>query len=122
MAAAPGTKPWSLASAGSPNRALNAAVNRLANALSAAGYQRGDALTLACGNSIEFLLTYYACAKTGAVCVPINLAWGRRQGIAGHRCLGHQVVTVSRVSWTRCSAAKSASWARPEFHRWLPGA
>ncbi|MEM6107574.1 AMP-binding protein [Mycobacterium sp. 050272] len=57
-------------------RALNAAVNRLANALLTAGYQRGDALALACGNSIEFLLTYYACAKTGVVCVPINLAWG----------------------------------------------
>lgn len=32
-------------------RALNAAVNRLANALATAGYQRGDALALACGNS-----------------------------------------------------------------------
>ena len=57
-------------------RELNAAVNQLANALLTAGYRRGDALALACGNSLEFLLTYYACAKTGVVCVPINLAWG----------------------------------------------
>lgn len=60
-------------------RQLNSAVNRLANALLGAGYRRGDVLALASGNSIEFLLTYYACAKTGVVCVPINLAWGPRE-------------------------------------------
>lgn len=55
---------------------LNASVNRLANALLEAGYQRGDVIALACGNSIDFLRTYYACAKTGLVCVPLNLMWG----------------------------------------------
>ncbi|MHA6758297.1 long-chain-fatty-acid--CoA ligase [Streptacidiphilus sp. PAMC 29251] len=54
---------------------FNAWVNRTANALSRRGYQRGDALALACGNSAEFLVTYYACAKLGVVCVPINLGW-----------------------------------------------
>ncbi|MFZ2176694.1 MAG: long-chain-fatty-acid--CoA ligase [Rhodococcus sp. (in: high G+C Gram-positive bacteria)] len=57
-------------------RQLNAEVNRLAHALVRAGYQRGDVLALASGNSVEFLLTYFACAKTGVVCVPVNLAWG----------------------------------------------
>ncbi|CAN5456246.1 acyl-CoA synthetase [soil metagenome] len=56
-------------------RELNEEVNRFAHALLAAGYGRGDVLALACGNSVEFLLTYYACAKTGVVCVPVNLAW-----------------------------------------------
>ena len=50
-------------------------VNRLAHALQARGYTRGDALALASGNSIEFLLVYYACAKLGLVCVPVNLGW-----------------------------------------------
>ena len=54
---------------------LNAAVNRLANALSARRYRRGDALALVSGNGLEFLQTYYACAKLGVVCVPINLGW-----------------------------------------------
>jgi acyl-CoA synthetase (AMP-forming)/AMP-acid ligase II len=54
---------------------LNAAVNRLANALGARGFRRGDALALVSGNSLEFLQTYYACAKLGVVCVPINLGW-----------------------------------------------
>jgi long-chain acyl-CoA synthetase len=54
---------------------LNALVNRLANGLSGAGYRRGDALGFACGNSAEFLAGYYACAKLGLVCVPLNLGW-----------------------------------------------
>ncbi|MFD2398791.1 AMP-binding protein [Prauserella oleivorans] len=60
-------------------REFNAAVNRLANALLRNGYRRGEVLALVSGNSTEFLLTYYACAKTGVVCVPVNLAWGPRE-------------------------------------------
>jgi acyl-CoA synthetase (AMP-forming)/AMP-acid ligase II len=54
---------------------LNAQVNRVANALAARGYTRGDALALGCGNCGEFLVIYYACAKLGVVCVPLNLGW-----------------------------------------------
>jgi acyl-CoA synthetase (AMP-forming)/AMP-acid ligase II len=54
---------------------FNALVNRFANALAHRGYQRSDALAVASGNSIEFLVTYYACAKLGVVCVPMNLGW-----------------------------------------------
>jgi acyl-CoA synthetase (AMP-forming)/AMP-acid ligase II len=54
---------------------FNALVNRFAHGLAGRGYQRGDALALASGNSIEFLVTYYACAKLGVVCVPVNLGW-----------------------------------------------
>ncbi|MHB1877161.1 MAG: AMP-binding protein, partial [Streptosporangiaceae bacterium] len=54
---------------------FNAWVNRVANALAARGYARGDALAIASGNSSEFLVTYYACAKLGVVCVPVNLGW-----------------------------------------------
>ena len=54
---------------------LNTHVNRVANGLRARGYVRGDALALASGNSAEFLITYFACAKLGLVCVPMNLGW-----------------------------------------------
>jgi acyl-CoA synthetase (AMP-forming)/AMP-acid ligase II len=50
-------------------------VNRLARGLAGRGYARGDALALASGNSAEFLAVYYACARLGVVCVPINLGW-----------------------------------------------
>ncbi len=54
---------------------LNARVNRVTNALAARGYARGDTLALAAGNSCEFLVTYFACAKLGVACVPMNLGW-----------------------------------------------
>src|SRR3954462_9265587 len=50
-------------------------VNRIARGLTARRYTRGDALALASGNSAEFLAVYYACAKLGVVCVPVNLGW-----------------------------------------------
>jgi acyl-CoA synthetase (AMP-forming)/AMP-acid ligase II len=37
--------------------------------------RRGAALALASGNRADFLAVYYACAKLGVVCVPINLGW-----------------------------------------------
>ncbi|MHB1710397.1 MAG: AMP-binding protein [Acidimicrobiales bacterium] len=55
---------------------FNSRVNRVANTLVAQGYSRGDVLALASGNSGEFMVTYYACAKLGLVCVPMNLGWG----------------------------------------------
>jgi len=54
---------------------FNAYVNRLAHGLAARGYERGAALALASGNSADFLAIYYACAKLGVVCVPVNLGW-----------------------------------------------
>jgi acyl-CoA synthetase (AMP-forming)/AMP-acid ligase II len=54
---------------------FNALVNRLAHGLAGRGYAPGDALALASGNSAEFLAVYYACAKLGVVCVPVNLGW-----------------------------------------------
>ncbi|WP_020658311.1 AMP-binding protein [Amycolatopsis benzoatilytica] len=54
---------------------FDAWVNRFAHGLTARGYTTGDVLALASANSAEFLAVYYACAKLGLVCVPINLGW-----------------------------------------------
>ena len=54
---------------------FNSWVNRLAHGLAGRGYARGDALGLASANSAEFLAVYFACAKLGVVCVPVNLGW-----------------------------------------------
>ncbi len=68
LAVVDGERSWTYAE-------LNSVVNRVANSLAATGYTRGDALALASGNSCEFLVTYFACAKLGIVCVPMNLGW-----------------------------------------------
>ena len=77
---------------------FNAYVNRLAHGLAGLGYQRGAALALASGNSADFLAVYYACAKLGVVCVPVNLGW-RPDEVA--YVLGHSEPAASwwRPSW-----------------------
>src|SRR3989337_4350522 len=54
---------------------LQERVNRLANALSAKGGMgigKGDTVAALALNSIPYVETYYACAKLGAVFVPLN--------------------------------------------------
>jgi acyl-CoA synthetase (AMP-forming)/AMP-acid ligase II len=63
-------------------RAFNEAANKTAHGLTALGYRRGDALALMSTNNAEFLIVYFACAKLGLICVPINLFW--RQGELTH--------------------------------------
>lgn len=58
-------------------RAFNDLANRTAHGLASLGYGRGAVLALMSGNSPEFLATYFACAKLGVVCVPVNLFWQR---------------------------------------------
>jgi len=56
-------------------REFNAWSNRVANGLASSGYGQGDTIALMAENCAEFLVAYFACAKLGAVCVPINLFW-----------------------------------------------
>ena len=54
---------------------LNCSVNRLANSLAERGYGSSSVLAMAVGNTVEFVMVYYACAKLGVVTVPLNLGW-----------------------------------------------
>lgn len=60
-------------------REFDAWTNRVAHGLGTLGLQSGDALALMSGNSAEFLATYFACARLGVVCVPINLLWRQQE-------------------------------------------
>ncbi len=51
-------------------RELNARVNRLANALLAAGLRKGDKLATVLPNCLPMVEIYWAAAKTGIVVVP----------------------------------------------------
>jgi len=54
-------------------RQLNQRANRMANALLGLGVKPGDRVGLLMFNSNEFLETYFASAKIGAVLVPLNI-------------------------------------------------
>jgi len=51
---------------------LDASANRVANALLAEGVRPGDRVALLMMNGVEYLETYFALAKLGAVTVPLN--------------------------------------------------
>ena len=53
-------------------RDLNHAANRLANAMSAQGIQKGDRVALYLPNIPEFAICYYATLKIGAIAVSVN--------------------------------------------------
>jgi acyl-CoA synthetase (AMP-forming)/AMP-acid ligase II len=84
-------------------RAFNEWVNRTAHGLAALGYRRGDALALMSTNNAEFLTTYFACAKLGLVCVPINLFWRHKElaHVLGHAAVKGVVVEASLIDQLR---------------------
>ena len=51
---------------------FNRSINRLANALRSLGIQKGDHIATILPNSLELLETFWACAKIGAVVVPLS--------------------------------------------------
>ena len=55
-----------------PYSALDANVNRLANALSGLGVKKGDRVAIYTANCPQYVISYYAILKIGAVIVPIN--------------------------------------------------
>jgi acyl-CoA synthetase (AMP-forming)/AMP-acid ligase II len=87
---------------------FNAYVNRLAHGLAGLGYERGSALAIASGNSADFLAVYYACAKLGVVCVPVNLGWraGEVAYVLGHSRARGIVVESQLIGAMRDAIAK----------------
>ena len=50
----------------------DAGANRIANALVASGLEVGDRVAFLGQNSLEYVLFYYGCSKSGVVPVPLN--------------------------------------------------
>ncbi|MCW8193970.1 long-chain-fatty-acid--CoA ligase [Proteobacteria bacterium 005FR1] len=55
-------------------RELNENANRLGHALLSQGLNQGDVVGVMARNCAEMLLSYFACAKAGLICSPVNLA------------------------------------------------
>ncbi|MDQ3908555.1 MAG: AMP-binding protein, partial [Acidobacteriota bacterium] len=53
-------------------REFDAAVNRAANMLSARGVSKGDVVSLLMPNGAEYVISYFACFKLGALAGPVN--------------------------------------------------
>jgi fatty-acyl-CoA synthase len=51
---------------------LDATANRVANALAERGVRKGDRVALLSRNSYAFVVAYFASARLGSICVPVN--------------------------------------------------
>ncbi len=58
---------------------LNAGANRKASALRERGVDKGDRVAVLAPNSVDVLELFFACAKLGAVIVPVNLRLKREE-------------------------------------------
>jgi len=54
-------------------RDLDRSVDQLAHALLGLGLKHQDIVAIMALNRIEFIITYFACARAGLICMPVNL-------------------------------------------------
>jgi acyl-CoA synthetase (AMP-forming)/AMP-acid ligase II len=103
-------------------REFDRRVNRAAHALRALGVRRGDRVTLALGNCLEWPIAAFGILKAGGVLNPVNPALGRSEleYILGHAeprvllAAGESVLALSRIRLppgTRLAALGSADGA-----------
>ncbi|HHT9130786.1 MAG TPA: class I adenylate-forming enzyme family protein, partial [Candidatus Brocadiaceae bacterium] len=62
---------------------LNDYISRLAGWLISRGVQRGDRVVLLLQNSLEFVISFFAVAKIGAIAVPLNVQY-KEQELTGY--------------------------------------
>jgi malonyl-CoA/methylmalonyl-CoA synthetase len=58
---------------------IDARSNRMARALSARGFARGDRMAVYLTNSLDFIDLYLACVKLGVIFVPVNILYRERE-------------------------------------------
>src|SRR5215470_17036360 len=69
-------KPWLRGDFGTFSYAdIDMLSNRLANGLLAAGLNAGDTLLVMMRDGVEMIAVWVACAKTGIIDVPVNVAY-----------------------------------------------
>ena len=88
--------------------------NRTAHALRALGVAKGDRVTLALGNSVEYVATAFGALKAGAVVHPVNPALGAGElgWILGHAAPRVVVTDAAHVGAVRAVAGEPtvATW------------
>jgi acyl-CoA synthetase (AMP-forming)/AMP-acid ligase II len=94
---------------------LDGQANRVAHALGALGVRKGDRVTLALGNSVEYVAAAFGVLKAGAVLNPVNPALGPRElgYILAHaepRVIVTEPASVAAIAGARPTASTLASF------------
>ncbi|MCA1035634.1 long-chain fatty acid--CoA ligase [Bacillus infantis] len=103
---------------------LNSRVNKLADALRTRGYEKGDRILLFMPNVSEFVVTYFAAIRIGALIVPVNsrltaselgyiLEHSGARALFAHEMLVEQTGTLNERPGLECvkTGAAAAGWA-----------
>lgn len=83
--------------------ALDLGSNRYANALREFGVQKGDRIGVMLPNRREFPLVWFACAKLGAIVVPINMRYTPREIAFVLNDTGAKFAVVDESTWSTFS-------------------
>jgi len=79
-------------------KTMNDKINQVANALLHAGIKKGMPVNLHLGNGLEFICTFFAVAKIGAVLTPSNLAYTKREaGYVINHC--EAVISITQAAY-----------------------
>ncbi len=60
-------------------RELNSASNKIANGLIRTGIKKGDHVAVLMRNSVHWMIAFYACAKIGAICIPLHVRYRAKE-------------------------------------------
>lgn len=101
-------------------REFNEQANRLGHALLALGLASQDVVAVMSRNTAELLISYFACAKAGLICAPVNLALS---GAEITYCLRDTRARVLIVDSVLADAAKTLPEHLPDLHHvyWTGG-
>jgi fatty-acyl-CoA synthase len=91
------------------NREFNERVNRMAHALIAWGVGKGERVAVLMTNASEFLEIFFACAKAGAIMVPVNFRLAVPELAYIFRDCAPKVLVYSADFYSRVAEVK-ASW------------
>ena len=93
---------------------FDALANRAAHALLSLGVEKGDRVTLALGNSVEYVVTAFGVLKAGAILNPVNPGLGASElgWILGHAEPRVVVTSAEHAASVRAASAsvRLASW------------
>jgi fatty-acyl-CoA synthase len=99
------------------NRQFNERVNKTANALAHMGIVKGDRVAMLMSNCSEFLEIFFACAKSGAIMVPLNFRLAVPELLYIIKDSAPRVLIYSSEFAPKIQAIKAAGIDVPQYYR-----
>jgi len=100
-------------------RDLDRSVDQLAHALLGLGLKHQDTVAVMALNTPEFVITYFACARAGLICMPVNLGLNAQEILYCLRDAGARVLIAEDALRARAEAAWQAKPDTLQYLFWI---